>query len=68
MNETVKTISRVFKNIFTEQKTLPITTATNNIKCLDFDMDKIDFKSLNSKSEKNLGKILPNNLLFDDLV
>lgn len=46
------------KNYTDEQKVLPVSMTTNNVKCLDFDMDTIVFKSASS-SPINLVQVNP---------
>ena len=51
----VKIVQVVIKNISGEQKVLPVSTSTNNVKCLDFDLDKTVFRQVT----KSLPKIEP---------
>lgn len=44
----INALSVVIKNYTDEQKVLPVSMSTNNVKCLDFDMDTIVFKSASS--------------------
>ena len=41
----INALTVVIKNYTDEQKVLPVSMSTNNVKCLDFDMDAIVFKS-----------------------
>jgi hypothetical protein len=42
----------VIKKISEKEKGLPISSAKNNIKCLDFDMDKVVFRPITKTSTK----------------
>jgi hypothetical protein len=42
----------VVKNVKDDQKMLPVSMAKDNIKCLDFDMDKVVFTSTPRSSVK----------------
>ena len=50
----------VIQNYKNEQNMLPISSINNNVKCLDFDMDKVVFKSVPSSPIK-LAEVNPYN-------
>ena len=50
----------VIKNYADDKKGLPISTAKDKVKCLDFDMDKVVFVSA-PKSPVKLAEINPHN-------
>jgi hypothetical protein len=56
----LETVRAVIKNYTDEKKGLPISTAKDNVKCLDFDMDKVVFTSA-PKSPVKLAEINPHN-------
>ncbi len=53
IRETIENKSDIFG-----ESILPTTMNTNNVKCLDYDMDKVVFKKM-SKSPINLAEINP---------
>ena len=55
VQSSVETVRVVIKNFSKEKKVLPVSTSTNNIKCLDFDLDKTVFR----QATKTLPKIEP---------
>ncbi len=52
----MKEVIQNYKN----EKMLPISSTNNNVKCLDFDMDKVVFKSVPSSPIK-LAEVNPYN-------
>ena len=56
----LQTVSVVIKNYTDNKKVLPVTAVNNNIKCLDFDLDKVVFRPV-PKSQVRLAKINPYN-------
>ena len=50
----------VIKNISKKENVLPISDSKNNVKCLDFDMDTVVFRSV-AKSSTKLSPINPYN-------
>ena len=55
--DTIKLVIQLYKN---NGNMLPISSTNNNVKCLDFDMDKAVFKSL-PRSSINLAQVNPYN-------
>jgi hypothetical protein len=53
-------VRELVKNYSDEQKVLPVTTAKNKVKCLDFDMDTVVFRSV-PKSPVKSSEINPYN-------
>lgn len=53
--DTIKLAIQLYKN---NGNILPISSTNNNIKCLDFDMDKVVFKS-NPRSSIDLAQVNP---------
>jgi hypothetical protein len=51
----LESVRIVIKNIYPEKKVLPVSTSANNVKCLDFDLDKTVFR----QATKTLPKIEP---------
>jgi hypothetical protein len=56
----LQTVKVVIKNYKDEQKVLPVTTAKDKVRCLDFDMDKVVFRSA-PKSPVKLAEVNPYN-------
>ncbi len=56
----LQTVRVVIKNYTDEQKVLPVSTAKDKVKCLDFDMDKVVFRSV-PKSPVKLAEVNPYN-------
>ncbi len=56
----LQTVRVVIKNYTDEQKVLPVSTAKDKVKCLDFDMDKVVFRSA-PKSPVKLAEVNPYN-------
>jgi hypothetical protein len=56
----LKNIKGAVKNFKDEQNILPISMAKDKVKCLDFDMDKVVFKSV-AKSPVKLAEVKPLN-------
>lgn len=52
-----KTVIPLYKN---NRNILPISCTNNNVKCLDFDMDNVVFKSM-PRSSINLAQVNPYN-------
>ena len=48
----LESVRIVIKNIYPEKKVLPISTSTNNVKCLDFDIEKVVFRPAAKTSAK----------------
>jgi len=49
----LQSLKSIFKNLKDEEKVLPLSVSKDNIKCLDFDLDKVVFKSVGKKIEVN---------------
>ncbi len=56
----LKNIKGAVRNLKDEQTILPISTVKDKVKCLDYDMDKVVFKSA-AKSPVKLAEIKPYN-------
>jgi hypothetical protein len=56
----LQTVRVVIKNYTDEQKVLPVSTAKDKVKCLDFDMDKVVFRTA-PKSPVKLAEVNPYN-------
>ena len=56
----LQTVRVIIKNISSEKKVLPVSTSTDNIKCLDFDIDKVVFRPA-PKSTRKVAPINPYN-------
>lgn len=56
----LQTVRVVIKNYTDEQKVLPVSTAKDKVKCLDFDMDKVVFRPA-PKSPVKLAEVNPYN-------
>lgn len=50
----------VIKKYSNEQKVLPVSTAKDNVRCLDYDMDKVVFRTA-PKSPVKLAQVNPYN-------
>ena len=56
----LKSVRVVIKNFRDDQKTLPVSSSKDNIKCLDFDLDKAVFR-LAPKSPVKIAEVNPYN-------
>ena len=56
----LETVRVVIKNYKDEQKVLPVSTANDKVRCLDFDMDKVVFTSA-PRSPVKLAPVNPYN-------
>ena len=56
----IESVRVVIKNLRDDQKTLPVSTSKDNIKCLDFDLDKAVFRSL-PRSQVKIAEVNPCN-------
>ena len=63
----LESVKVVIKNYTDEKKGLPISTAKDNVKCLDFDMDKVVFRPA-SKSQIKLAEVNPYNKSWLDIM
>ena len=55
--DTMKLVIQLYKN---NGNMLPVSSTNNNVKCLDFDMDKVVFQSA-PRSPINLAEVNPYN-------
>ena len=62
-----ETFKVVMQKLHVEQQMLPVSATNNTIKCLDFDMDKIVFKSV-SRVPLNLAEVNPYNKTWLDVM
>ncbi len=56
----LQSVKIVIKNFKDEQKVLPVTTAKDKVRCLDFDMDTVVFTAA-PKSPVKLAEVNPYN-------
>jgi hypothetical protein len=56
----LQTVRLVIKNYTDEQKVLPVSTTKDNVKCLDFDMEKVVFRPV-PKSPIRMAEVNPYN-------
>jgi len=56
----LQSVSLVIKNYKDDQKVLPVSTTKDNVKCLDFDLDKVVFRPV-PKSPVRLAEVNPYN-------
>ena len=56
----LQTVRVVIKNYTDEQKVLPVSTAKDKVRCLDYDMDKVVFRTA-PKSPVKLAEVNPYN-------
>ena len=54
----LESVKIVIKNFRDDRKTLPISMSKDNIKCLDFDLDKVVFSSVPT-SQAKIAEIYP---------
>lgn len=60
--KTMKMFGQIYK---VEEMVLPVSTTSNNVKCLDFDVDKVVFKSA---KKRNIHSVEVNNKTLLDVM